>query len=267
MMFTPVKENLYRGNAGGRALTLTARDGEDDMGDVGGAGDAALTSTTMSGHFAVFDQWTEICSWYEGEFLERVVFGAFTKTINESRGQIKCQFDHGYNEIVGPNLLGPIDTLREEDFGPYYEVPLLDTAYNRDTVLPQLQGRLMDGTTRGSLLGASFRFRVVRDEWNWEPPVSAYNPDAMPERTIREVQLFEFGPVVFPAYPAATAGMRSLTDHYLDRLREQRAAHRAPAARNPATPPLGHLADCDPVALQQSVSALRSRRNLQGTTR
>jgi hypothetical protein len=89
----------------------------------------------------------------------------------------------------------------------------------------------------------------------------------MPERTIREVQLFEFGPVVFPAYPAATAGMRSLTDHYLECLREKRAGHLPPAFRDTATPPVGHLAACDPVALQQSVSALRSRRNLQGTTR
>ena len=31
---------------------------------------------TMSGHFAVFDQWTEINSVFEGRFMERIARGA-----------------------------------------------------------------------------------------------------------------------------------------------------------------------------------------------
>jgi hypothetical protein len=31
----------------------------------------------------------------------------------------------------------------------------------------------------------------------------------LPERTIKELRLFEFGPVTFPAYQSATAGVRS----------------------------------------------------------
>ncbi len=38
---------------------------------------------------------------------------------------------------------------------------------------------------------------------------SDYNPDALPERTITDVQLFEFGPVTWPAYAGATAGLRA----------------------------------------------------------
>ena len=224
--FKPQTENLYRGLAGGVELRSEARDGAE--GDMGGGGDIAAPDTTIVGHFAVFNDWTEISSWYEGEFLERLLPGCFRKTIRENIGRVKVQFDHGEDEYIGGKPLGPIDVLREDEIGAYYEVPLLDTDYNRDQILPLLQGRLMSGEKVGSVLGASFRFQVVKDAWNMEPKVSAYNPKGLPERTISEVRLFEFGPVVFPAYPSATAaagtGMRSLTDHYLDRRRSSRSA-------------------------------------------
>ena len=162
--------------------------------------------------------------------------------MKEQRASIKVQYDHGFDANVGDSPLGPIDELKEDDDGAYYEVPLLDTDYNRDRILPLLQGRLMSGEQRGSLLGASFRFRIVNDEWNYEPGTSDANPDGLPERTIREVRLYEFGPVVFPAYAEATAAVRSLTDHYLQRrLAQQGSAERAArhlsstAAGTPAT--------------------------------
>lgn len=206
--------------------------------------------TLMHGHFSVFDAWYEIDSWYEGTFMERTATGAFKKTIRENRDNIKVQFDHGYDVHIGDALLGPIDDLREDDIGPYFEVPLLDTDYNRDRILPQLQTRLLNGERRGtSLLGSSFRFRVTRDEFVMEPKRSDHNPLGLPERTIREVRLFEFGPVVFPASPAATAGVRSvgLTDHYLERQRELRSSRprQLPAVSDtgndtPDAPPDGH---------------------------
>ena len=193
-------------------------------------------SSLMVGHFAVFNRWTEIDSWFEGRFLETIAPGAFKKTFKEQRDSVKVQFDHGFDAFVGDAPLGPVDDLREDDTGAYYEVPLLDTDYNRDRVLPMLQGRLMNGEQRGSVLGASFRFRVVADEWNDEPAKSKDNPDGLPERTIKQVRLYEFGPVVFPAYEEATAGVRSLTDHFLQRRiarqghAERAANHLAPAA-------------------------------------
>lgn len=202
------RESLYRGLV---ELPETREDGITDDG------------TTMFGHFTKFDTWTEIHSWYEGDFLERIAAGSFSKTIAENRDNVKVQFDHGYDSHVGDSPLGPIDVLREDDEGAYYEVPLLDTDYNRDRILPLLQGRLMNGQQRGSQLGASFRFRVIKDEWDDEPGRSDQNPDGLPERTIREVRLFEFGPVVFPAYADATAAVRSLTDHFLERARERRS--------------------------------------------
>lgn len=206
-------------------------------------------STFLDVNFAVFDVWTEIHSWYEGDFLERLSPGAFSKTIKENRDAMVIQFDHGYDMHVGDMPLAPIVDLREDDSGAWGGGPLLDTDYNRDRILPLLAGRTMDGETHGSLLGASFRFRVIKDEWNDEPGRSDHNPDGLAERTIKEVRLYEFGPVVFPAYAEASAGlrMRGLTDHYLDRRKEARSRNLAPDPAASGTgdeatgePPTGH---------------------------
>lgn len=191
--------------------------------------DSQDTGSLMYGHFSVFDEWYEIDSWYEGRFLERTASGAFRKTMKENRDSLVVQFDHGYDFNVGDSPLGPIETLREDDIGPYYEVPLLDTDYNRDRILPLLQGRLMDGRNAGTLLGSSFRFRVTKEEWIDPEKATDHNPDKLPERTVREVRLYEFGPVVFPANPAATAAARSLSDHFHTRrlVREGRAERAA----------------------------------------
>lgn len=219
--------------------------------------DTAPDSTYLHGHFTKFEIWNEIDSYFEGRFLERTVPGSFRKTISENRDRIKVQFDHGYDTFVGSSPLGPIDVLREEDEGPYYGVPLLDTDYNRDRILPMLSGRLMDGTITASVLGASYRFRVTKEDWVEPKKATSTNPDRLPERTIREVSLYEFGPVTFPAQLQATAGIRSvsLTDHYFERHLE-RTGQAARAAQsltqiagsaalgtepaNPNEPPLGH---------------------------
>lgn len=180
-----------------------------------------LTMPTMAGHFSMFDTWYEIDSFWEGRFLERTVAGAFRKTLAEGRSTIKVLYDHGMDMQIGNKVLGPIGDAREDGVGAYYEVPLLDTSYVRD---------LLPGIEAG-VYGSSFRFRVIRDEWNDEPGKSDYNPDGIPERTIKEVRVFEFGPVTFPANPDATAGVRSLTDDFYDRLRS-RSPERVDALRS-----------------------------------
>lgn len=189
------------------------------------AGDGAMP--TMTGHFAVFNQWSEISSMWEGDFMERIAPGSFTKTFKENRANMRVTLNHGGDPVAGDKPLGPITELHEDETGAYYEVPLLDTSYNRD-ILPGLQA---------GLYGASFRFRVMKEEFQDNPKRSDYNPHGLPERTIKEASVEEFGPVTFPAYTGASAGVRSLTDDFIvrqlmgdpEKLRQLLAQYNRPA--------------------------------------
>lgn len=206
----PPRDNLYRAT---RDFELRAAPATGDAAEVGPG--------RLVGHFAVFNQWTLIDSQVEGRFLERVAPGAFKKTFAENRAGIRVLFNHGKDPSIGDKVLGPIEVLEEDEYGARYEVPLLDTSYNRD-LAPGLRLK-----TNG--YGSSFRFSVVRDDM---PPAKRdasgrypdYNPEGLPERTIRELRLYEFGPVTFPAYANATASVRSMTDEFtFDRLTEDPA--------------------------------------------
>ena len=113
----------------------------------------------MEVRFSRFDTWYEIDSWWEGRFLERTRRGAFTKTIKERLSQIRCLYDHGYDPQIGNKVLGSIESLTEEHDSPVGVVRLFDTSYNRD-LLPGLEA---------GVYGSSFRFRVVKEEWNDDP--------------------------------------------------------------------------------------------------
>jgi hypothetical protein len=159
--------------------------------------------------------------------MESIAPGAFKKTFRELGSRIKVLFQHGRDPQIGDKVLGPAEILREKEEGAWYEVPLLDTSYNRD-LLPGLQA---------GLYGASFRFSVMKEEVDKKPKRSKHNPEGIPERTVTEARVPEFGPVTFPAYINATAGLRSLTDEFLfssflrepDRLRELLEGKRAAA--------------------------------------
>lgn len=192
MMTNPPIDNLVRLNT--QPIELRS-EGDSD-------------GNTMFGHFAVFDRWTEIDSWYEGRFLERIARGAFRQTFKERAGQIRVLYDHGYDPTVGNKPLGAPEVLREDSDGAYYEVPLFDAAYVNE----------LKPAIRAGQMGASFRFRVTAEKWVEPKKASDSNPQQLKERTITAVDLFEFGPVTFPAYADASAGLRSTTDQFLDRL-------------------------------------------------
>jgi HK97 family phage prohead protease len=162
---------------------------------------------TLVGHLAVFNQWAEINSVVEGHFLERIDPGAFTKTIMESRDSMRVLFQHGKDPTIGDKPLGPIRSLEVDAEGLAYEVPLLDTSYNRDIVAML--------SADPPVLGSSFRFKVMRESVDRKPTRSDHNPRRLPERTVQEVRMQEFGPVTFPAYSGAKAGLRSLTDRMM----------------------------------------------------
>jgi len=176
-----------------------------------GIGRPSLDTTSaqgpvMTGHFSVFNEWTEISSVREGHFMERIAPGAFAKTIRERGDRVRVLLEHGKDPQIGNRPLGHILSLREDSQGAAYEVALFDTPYVND-LLPAL---------RAGQYGASFRFEVTREDFDPRPARSVHNPRQLPERTVQELRLAEFGPVMFPAYAGTSAGIRavSLTDAF-----------------------------------------------------
>jgi HK97 family phage prohead protease len=194
----------------GQVVTVRAKKA-DAQPEEKAEGDGRLDTVEI--RFSPYNVWYRIDSMWEGTFMERTSPGAFAKTIKESRST-QVLFDHGHDPQIGAKVLGPVESLSEEKDSPVGVVPLLDTSYNRD-LLPGI---------RAGLYGSSFRMRVIKDEWNDEPGRSAWNEDGIPERTIKEVRMFEFGPTPFPANPEATTGVRSLTDVWFELERDRDAS-------------------------------------------
>lgn len=186
---------------------------------------------TLVGEFSVFGEWYEINSMWEGHFLERVSPGAFKRTINNRSGQspIRVILEHGFDPTVADKPLGVPRVLEERGSGVYAETPLFDTSYNRD-LAPALSG---------GAYGQSFRFQVLRDEFaerdaeGWEDPGNPAWSD-LPQRTITEVRLMEFGPTIWPASPAtnASTGLRSATDQFYEQLARRDASAYDAAVRS-----------------------------------
>jgi len=161
-------------------------DGEGDQGN------------TLVGYPIVYGNWTEINGW-EGHFMEQIAPGAPDRHLKTHRDKVKVLFNHGMDPTIGDKPLGKPTIIESQKRGLYTETPLVETSYNED-LRALLQAEAIDGM--------SFRFNVQREDWVDEPDTTEQNPRGLPERTIRELKVFEFGPVTFPAYEATTAGIR-----------------------------------------------------------
>jgi HK97 family phage prohead protease len=145
---------------------------------------------TLEGYAAVFDTPTEIHDW-EGVYTESISRGAFKKTLSERTPVL--QFDHGTHPMIGSIPLGVVQSASEDENGLFVRARLSDN---------WLVQPVREAIQSGSISGMSFQFNVTRDEWNKDRSA----------RTIREVKLYELGPVVWPAYEQTTVGVRSIQD-------------------------------------------------------
>jgi len=197
------RDNLYRAMQGG----LTSEDGR-----------------TLTVRLAPHDQWAEIQSVTEGHFMERFTKTAYRKTLADHLPKIL--FNHGKDPQIGEKPISTTDEAGVDEISPFARGQILDG-------LPEL---VVDGLRKG-VYGASHRFSVVRESWVDNPLGGAHNPGKLPERTISEAQLFELGPVTWPAYAQASASLRSVTDEYREPVApsldaEPEAAHLEPERRD-----------------------------------
>lgn len=145
---------------------------------------------TLTGYAAVFNSPTRI-SGYEGDFIETITPGAFKRSINANKPVM--QFDHGQHPLIGSLPIASISKLREDAHGLYVEARVFDN---------WLTEPLRDAIREQAISGMSFRFSVVKDDW------SKQGKDRV--RSLKEVRLYELGPVVHPAYADTSVALRSL---------------------------------------------------------
>lgn len=180
---------------------------------------------TLAGYIAKFNEPTLIQDWY-GEYMEDIKRGAFSKTL-AARGatKIKMQFNHGHDPAFGALPIGAWTELREDRKGLYGEGRLNDNWHT----IP-----IRAAIESGGLDGMSFKFTVVAATER-----KGTKPGEIDSRTLTEVNLFEAGPVVHPAYDGTTVGLRYRA---LEMWREAHGARALPVS--PAT-----LTDEDPAAV------------------
>lgn len=143
---------------------------------------------TLEGYAAVFNQPTEIND-HLGSYTETIARGAFKKALSERTPVI--QFDHGTHPIYGSLPIASVKAMREDAHGLYVKARMF-----KDPVFAALR----EAITEGAISGMSFRFQVTKEDWDDERSL----------RTIKEVRLHEFGPVVFPAYQGTSVALRSM---------------------------------------------------------
>ncbi len=143
-------------------------------------------SKKVAGLGIVVDQWTEI---FPG-FKERVNKGAV------KRGDIvKSYFNHDPDRVLSTTGSNPPLQLKETKDGLEYESPIPPTSYGKD---------LEVNLERGNVKGSSFTFSVPRGgDKMWE------DDEGVLHREIKELTLYEVGPVTDPAYIQTTAAVRS----------------------------------------------------------
>ncbi len=140
---------------------------------------------TIVGHAAVFNTLSEDL----GGFREKIAPGAFKKAIEKD--DVRALLNHDPNIILGRNTAGTL-RLKEDKKGLAIELDPPDTAAGRD---------LMVSMERGDITQMSFGFRTIVQEWDESDQNNVV-------RTLREVDLFDVSPVVFPAYPETDVALR-----------------------------------------------------------
>jgi hypothetical protein len=188
------------------------------------------------GYAAVFNSDSQpLRAGARGQFVERIAPGAFARSL--AALDVRGLYNHRDDYVLGRKSAGTL-RLAEDDKGLRYEIDAPDTSYARD---------LMESIRRGDVTGSSFSFATVADDWS-------DGPDGMPIRTLKDVHVFDVGPVTFPAYADTSAACRSL-----DRHREAGdAAADSPEAPDPGTArPAADAAAAAAAATRQRLLKLR----------
>lgn len=159
---------------------------------------------TLEGYAAVFDNPTRIANAWEGDFTETIQRGAFARAVRGTPPVV--QFDHGQHPLLGSIPIAALTSMREDDRGLFVSARIHDN---------WLTEPVRDAIKSGAIDGMSFRFRPATGGEDWD--VTREN------RTLTDVDVFELGPVVFPAYEGTEVSVRSR--QFIEALQDTEVRH------------------------------------------
>lgn len=149
----------------------------------------------LTGYAAVFGQDYIIYESKSFRMIERVKAGAFTRAIDEEQ-DVRCCFNHNADNVLARTTNGTLQ-INQDAKGLSYDADL-----DSRTHIAQDVRCFVD---RGDVTGCSFAFSVRKQTWTEveEDGFTTY------QREIEDVDLYELGPVLFPAYEGTSVGARS----------------------------------------------------------
>jgi HK97 family phage prohead protease len=129
------------------------------------------------------------------DLVERIMPSAFDRALKED--DIRALFNHNLDFVLGRMLAGTLELI-SDNFGLRYRIAPPDTQIARDVI---------KSIERGDVSGSSFSFLI-------HPNGANYFKDGTGRyvRELHSVQLFDVGPVTFPAYKASTSSIRAAAD-------------------------------------------------------
>jgi len=132
-----------------------------------------------------------------GWMVETIRPGAFTRVLGESP-DVRCLFNHDPNNLLGRTRSGTL-RLADANDGLHFECDT-DAESRIGADVQRMVGR-------GDLDGCSFGFTVAKQSWREEKNDKG---EFVYYRDIEEIdELFDVGPVTYPAYAGTSVGARS----------------------------------------------------------
>ena len=108
----------------------------------------------------------------------------------------RCLFNHESAKVLG-RVASSTLTLTKDSVGLRYETPYDENDSDHRDVKAKMD--------RGDIDGSSFAFRATKVQWE-------QRDDGTEVRWLLDGDIFDVGPVTYPAYGGATAGIRAVTD-------------------------------------------------------
>lgn len=151
----------------------------------------------IEGYFIVFNQPTEL---WKG-FYEEISPGAV-----HDLSDVRALYNHNHDIVLGSTLNGTL-RLAKDDYG----VKGVIEVNEKDSDAVNAYERIK----RGDIKGCSFGFELISEEYT-------HLDDGSVKATVKDINLFEVSPCVFPAYPQTAISARK-KDYAEEQTRSRKA--------------------------------------------